>query len=44
MGYTTTSPNDITQVIVEKINKPADFHDVETNGAVRAAAVLAELL
>jgi len=44
MGYTTASPNDIAQMIVEEINKPADFHDVGTIGVARATAMLAELL
>lgn len=44
MDYATADPDDIAMAIVEEIGKPAAFHDVETDGAVRAASMLAELL
>lgn len=44
MDYTAAGPDEIAQAIVEEIGKPTDFRDVETDGAARAAAMLADLL
>ncbi|HJP21550.1 MAG TPA: glycosyltransferase [Alphaproteobacteria bacterium] len=44
MDYATSGPEAITQTIVAEIGQPAEFRDVETGGASRAAAMLADLL
>ena len=44
MDYAQADPDDIAQAMVEEIARPAAFRDVETDGAARAAAMLAELL
>ncbi len=43
MDYALSDPETIAQAIVEEIGKPVDFRDVETDGAYRAAAMLADL-
>lgn len=44
MDYATVDPDQISQAIIEEIGKPADVRDVETDGAARAAAMVADLL
>lgn len=44
MDYACANPDEIAQAIVEEIGKPAAFLDVETDGAARAASMLADLL
>jgi pimeloyl-ACP methyl ester carboxylesterase/predicted glycosyltransferase len=44
MDYATTDPDQIAASIVERIGKPVDYLDVETDGAARAAAMIAELV
>ncbi len=44
MDYAAAGPDEIAQAIVEEIARPANFRDVETDGAARAAAMVAELL
>lgn len=44
MDYATASPAAIARAIAEELGKPADFADVETDGATRAGMMLADLL
>ncbi len=44
MDYATADPDQIAAAIVDEIGRPVEFLDVETDGAARAAAMLAELL
>jgi predicted glycosyltransferase len=44
MDYSTTDPDDIAARITELAGKPVDYRDVETDGAERAARLIAELL
>jgi pimeloyl-ACP methyl ester carboxylesterase/predicted glycosyltransferase len=44
MDYATTDPDDIAARITELAGKPVDYRDVETEGAERAARLIAELL
>jgi pimeloyl-ACP methyl ester carboxylesterase/predicted glycosyltransferase len=44
MDYTTTDPDGIAARITELAGKPVDYRDVETEGAERAARLIAELL
>jgi pimeloyl-ACP methyl ester carboxylesterase/predicted glycosyltransferase len=44
MDYATTNPDDIAARITELAGRPVDYRDVETEGAERAARLIAELL
>ncbi|HEY5891434.1 MAG TPA: alpha/beta fold hydrolase [Acidimicrobiia bacterium] len=44
MEYGTTDPDQISEAIVAEVGKPADYAPVETDGAQRAAAKIAELI
>ncbi len=44
MDYDASDPNTIAEAIAAEIDRPADSLPVESNGAARAAALLAELL
>jgi pimeloyl-ACP methyl ester carboxylesterase/predicted glycosyltransferase len=44
MDYATASPSDIAAAIAREIGRDVDYRPVATDGAARAAAMLAELL
>ncbi len=44
MDFTTTDPDDLADAIVRTIGTAVDYRDVETDGARRAAAMIAELV
>jgi len=44
MDYASAGPDQIAEAIIEEVDRPATFLDVETDGAARAAAMLAQLL
>jgi predicted glycosyltransferase len=44
MDYATTSPSDIADAIADEIGHEVDYRPVETDGAARAAARIAEML
>ena len=44
MDYANTDPDELAATIVETIGKPVAYRDVETDGATRAAQLIAELL
>ena len=44
MDYATIDPEYLAEAIVAEIDRPVDYRPVETDGAARAAALLAELL
>jgi hypothetical protein len=44
MDYATTDPDLIAARITELAGKPVSYRDVETDGAARAAQLIAELL
>ena len=44
MEYATTTPDAIAGAIAEEIGRPVDYREVESGGAARAAALIAELL
>jgi predicted glycosyltransferase len=44
MDYATATPEVIADVIAAEVGRPVDYRPVETDGAARAAALLAELL
>ena len=44
MDAATTDPDDIAARITELAGKPVDYRDVETDGATRAAGLIAELI
>jgi pimeloyl-ACP methyl ester carboxylesterase/predicted glycosyltransferase len=44
MDYATANPDAIAQAMVQELNRKVHFHDVETDGAARAAVMLAEML
>jgi len=44
MDYATTEPNLIAAKITELVGKPVSYLDVETDGAARAARLIAELI
>jgi uncharacterized membrane protein len=44
MDYVTASPTDIADAIASEIGRQADCRPVATDGAARAAALLADLL
>jgi pimeloyl-ACP methyl ester carboxylesterase len=44
MDYTTTDPELLAETIAQEIDRPVDYHPVESDGAAKAASLLAELL
>jgi pimeloyl-ACP methyl ester carboxylesterase/predicted glycosyltransferase len=44
MDYATTNPDQLAAAIVDTIGQPVSSRDVETDGAARAARLIAELL
>jgi pimeloyl-ACP methyl ester carboxylesterase/predicted glycosyltransferase len=44
MDYETATPDMIAAAIVQEIDRPIQYRDVETDGAARAAARIAELI
>ena len=44
MDYDTTTPDDIAAAIATDIGRPTDYRPVATDGAARAATMLASLL
>ena len=44
MDFELDGPEQIADAIAEEIGREVDYHDVETDGAARAAAVIGELL
>jgi pimeloyl-ACP methyl ester carboxylesterase/predicted glycosyltransferase len=44
MDYDSATPGDIAAAIAAEIGRPVDYRPVATNGAARAAAMLADLL
>ncbi len=44
MNFDTATPEVIAQAITQEIGKPVAYRDVETDGAARAAALIAEML
>jgi pimeloyl-ACP methyl ester carboxylesterase/predicted glycosyltransferase len=44
MDFETDGPHEIAQAIAEEIGREVDYRPVETDGAARAAALIAELL
>ena len=44
MDYATTDPDALADAIVRTIGTPVTYRDVETDGARRAAAMIAELV
>ena len=44
MDFDTSSPDAIAEAIVEETGQPVDYLDVESDGAARAAALIADLL
>jgi hypothetical protein len=44
MDYATTDPDLIAAQITELAGKPVSYRDVETDGAARAAQLIAELI
>jgi predicted glycosyltransferase len=44
MDFDTSTPETIAAAITEEIGKEVDYRDVETDGAARAAALIAEML
>jgi pimeloyl-ACP methyl ester carboxylesterase/predicted glycosyltransferase len=44
MDYRTAGPTDIAAAIAEEIGRPVDYRPVATDGAARAASLLADLL
>ncbi len=44
MDFDTASPDVIAEAIAQEIGRPVDYRPVETDGAARAAALIADLL
>ena len=44
MDYASTDPDELAAAIVDSIGQPATYRDVETDGAARAAQLIAELV
>ena len=44
MDYATTDPDLLASAIVETVGRPAMYRDVETDGAARAARLIADLV
>jgi hypothetical protein len=44
MDYGATDPNLLAEAICDTIGRPVAYRDVETDGAARAAQLIAELV
>ena len=44
MDFETDGPHEIAQAIAEEVGREVDYRPVDTGGAARAAAAIAELL
>ena len=44
MDYETATPETIAEAIAQEIDRSVTYRDVETDGAARAAALIAELI
>ena len=44
MDFASTDPDLLAAAIIDSIGQPATFRDVETDGAARAAQLIAELV
>ena len=44
MDYASATPDDIAEAIATEIDRPTDYRPVETDGAARAAALIAPLI
>jgi hypothetical protein len=44
MDFDAATPETIARAIAEEIGRDVDYRDVETDGAARAAALIAELI
>jgi hypothetical protein len=44
MDYDELDPERLASTIVEELGRQVDYADVETDGAARAAALIAELI
>jgi hypothetical protein len=44
MDFATDGPAEIAAAIADEIGRPVEYRPVDTNGAARAAASIAELL
>lgn len=44
MDYDDTDPEQLAEAMAAEMHSPADYRPVETDGAARAAALLADLL
>ena len=44
MDYTTTDPDRLAAAVVEEIGRPTSYLDVASDGAARAARLIAELV
>src|SRR5205814_2220473 len=44
MDYATADPDLIAQALTDELSRPVDYLSVETDGAARAAALIAEVL
>lgn len=44
MDFSTDGPHEIAEAIAEEIGRTVDYRPVETDGAARAADLIAELL
>ena len=44
LDYAATNPESLAEAIATELGRPVDYRPVETDGAARAAAMLAELL
>ena len=44
MDYATSDPDAIAEAIADEIDRPIDYRPVATDGAARAAALIAELV
>ena len=44
MDYATSDPDLIAEAITTELGRHVDYHPVETDGAARAAHLIAELL
>ena len=44
MDYAATDPESLAVAIVESLGRPVSYRDVETDGAARAAEMIADLI
>ena len=44
MDYASTDPDQLAAAIIDNIGRPTTYRDVETDGAARAAQLIAELV